>query len=752
MAADFPPSPAPLPSAQARRLLAELQQQVLAFWHDEAPTMVQRVRERLQDLADSRLPEAKARHVRSAMRLLAQQGKSFEQAFTHQLPTSLSEAVQEDMPGLWSAAPRISALAGLDDFSLVDVDEVHRVLLIDRVGQRLNARYEAGLSPLSQRLGLLRGQENASLADNPFRPAVFLRAFLAAWDSGPFDLDASEDLLDTIDADSWPDLGALYTELNATLNQAGVQAQTVHRIRKSVGSGFSPLGARDSGPASLHSRAAGLDETPSSHGTSTWGALAPAGRALAAQARQFLQRLGLGGERGEAANAPMEHAPRAAPDAGLMHFLDDWQSHDAPEPRSLHSHAPVPNVLHQLRQQATVRQANELDRGTVDVLAEVFDYVFADRAIPLPMKGIIGRLQIPVLKAAMIDRDFFMSPQHPARQLVDSLATASVGWTPEKGEQDPLYQRIEHTVQRVLTEFEDDIAVFAELLAEFTEFLFENEQQAAQRNAPVATHESSQEQLQQALAQADELVHARLQAFSAHKLPGFLAPFVTHQWREVLAHAWLQRQSQPQRLEELQTTLDQLIWSVLPKTESDDRRTLVELLPSLVRTLNTELDAIAWSGEARATFTQRLIATHMLAIRMKAPSAAPAPDTNTANLEAEASDQALVALEQRRAAQRAREQDPHDGTARNLAAGQWFELSQGGATRFRCKLQWVSPMRTRFLFTNREGFDAFVRSEREVAAMLRMGELHALEHSPIVGRALEHLLASNDDEIPALAA
>jgi hypothetical protein len=482
----------------------------------------------------------------------------------------------------------------------------------------------------------------------------------------------------------------------------------------------------------------------------------PAGRTIAAQAKAFLQRLGVaaGGsaaavDHGETSNAASD-MPVADP--RLLHYLDALQagggtvSHFglyAPEADG------TDNVLRKLRDREEIRRAPEPDRATVDVLAEVFDYVFADQAIPMQMKVILGRMQIPVLKAAMIDRDFFMSQEHPARKLVDTLAHASVGWTPDQGEQDPLYQRIEHTVQRVLTEFEDDLSLFSALLAEFTEFLFETEQQAQARNEPVAQHEVSKEALQSALAQADELVHARIQALPAGlPLAPFLTPFLTHQWREVIARAWLADSTKPGAYAAVLSTMDQLIWSTQPKTTSEDRQRLVAVLPELVRTLNTELDAMHWDGEARATFTKRLISTHMLAIRMKA---APAQDAQTANQEAESSDQALVALEQRRAAKRAARDDAHDAAARELTRGQWFEVREGGATTFRCKLQWISPMRTRFLFTNREGFDAFVRSEREVASMLRMGSLSTIDQSPIVARALDKLLASNEAEMQLAA-
>ena len=72
-----------------------------------------------------------------------------------------------------------------------------------------------------------------------------------------------------------------------------------------------------------------------------------------------------------------------------------------------------------------------------------------------------------------------------------------------------------------------------------------------------------------------------------------------------------------------------------------------------------------------------------------------------------------------------------------------------GQRQVRCRLSWVSPMRTRLLFTNREGVDAFVRSEREVAAMLRMGRMHVLEQDAIVGRALDKVMAQAEQALAA---
>ena len=181
-------------------------------------------------------------------------------------------------------------------------------------------------------------------------------------------------------------------------------------------------------------------------------------------------------------------------------------------------------------------------------------------------------------------------------------------------EDDPLYMRIESTVKRVLNEFEDDLALFSELLLEFSEFLFETEQQAEQQIEPAATQERDKESLDAALAHADEVVHARITALPATlPLAPFLTPFLTTQWREVIAHAWLDAETRPGHWEAALATMDLLVWSTQPKTHSDERKKLVGVLPDLVRSINAGLDSINWTGDERATFTRRLIATHMLA-------------------------------------------------------------------------------------------------------------------------------------------
>ena len=748
---------------QSLRLARTLIAQTLRFFADREDDALQRLRIHLMELVDARPPMAQGQNFRSIHTLLGKFGTEFHQALQATLSEELFSALTSALPDPGKLGSRPAPLSEVQQslsLSLIDIDDVERLLLLDRVAQRFCQRYESGLDSLCQRLTQLLGKESMSGADNPFHPLVLLRAFVRAWDQCELDGQASEDFAVALQPVSFLDLAPLYEELNATLAKAGISAQRNLVIRRTVGvfsggpklqvngggnvngsGGVSGGGGPSSGPLPLEDGAS----------RSTWAALEPVRRTVAAHARQFLQRMGLQRAQSRYDEEDSDYAPRTRPvmeaaDPALMGFLGHLQvgaSESFGSPVSDWHDPTDPNVLRQIRDREEIRSAPELDRGTVDALAEVFDFVFADQAIPMQMKVIIGRLQIPVLKAAMIDRDFFLSDEHPARRLVDTLAGASVGWAPEKGEDDPLYVRIESTVQRVLTEFEDDLELFSDLLRDFTEFLFESEQQVQSRVEPAAQVEHRVESDEHARAQADELIHKHLRERSRDKLLGpFLLPFLTNEWRNVIAYALQSGADSAAASDRAIETMDLLIWSTEPKTTSEQRRELVSVLPDLVRQLNTGLDAIGWDGDGRATFTRRLINTHTLAIRMKK---APEPDSQEAALQSRQGEAAIKQLDERRAARQALEDDdPLGAVAHDFKRGMWFDVEIALGTRVRCRLSWVSPLRTRLLFTNRDGFDAFVRSEREVAAMARLGRLTVVDQVPIVGRALEQLLKDQD--------
>lgn len=774
--------PAPLDAASRTLVLRHagaMIARVQAFFVQHQEAHFKRLRAHFFERVDNRPSTTQAQNLRTAGVMLDKQAALYGRAFQAALRESIEDEIEAVMPGALAVLRPASDAddhCGPSSMALLDVDEIERHLLVDRVAQRFNSRYEPQLKALTASVGALLRLEDFALVDNPFRPASLVRAFLMAWHSSAFDPMAAEDFVSVIEPDCSIDWAPLYGDLTAMLVRAGYSAQQVHRIKRTAG-GDSVAGALhpESGPASGTRSGYGALEagtggaTPGAEGAggarepaASGAGLQAAARGIADRARQFLHKLGFGAGAGGAAD---DHASgfgaggsggggsgavaRQPADPGLMGFLGGLQAGAGTSQFPDWAHGrdiAGQNVLRQMREREEVQRAPELDRGTVDALAEVFDYVFADKAIPLPLKYVIGRLQIPVLKSAIIDRDFFLSSAHPARQLVDSLAAAAVGWTPAMGESDPLFVHINDTVARVLADFEDDLELFRQCLADFDAFVQAHTERAEVRIKPAASQEQLNEARDAALAHVDSVVHQCIHALPIDEpLVPFLLPFLTQQWREVMARAWLAVETDPPSWHEAVRVMDQIIWSTRPKARSDERSRLIAMLPDLVRQLDARLDAIDWKGAARDAFTKRLIDTHMRAIRTPKTGVV-AVDIAPAETETQAGRLAIQALDRRVTPQPQVAPDTFDAMAHGLERGMWFDFEHDADQTHRYRLSWVSPQRSRMLFTNRDGFEAFVRSQREVAAMLREGRLNIIDQQPIVKRAIDQIMS---DDAPA---
>src|SRR6185437_5028680 len=86
------------------------------------------------------------------------------------------------------------------------------------------------------------------------------------------------------------------------------------------------------------------------------------------------------------------------------------------------------------------------DERTLDLLSRVFETVLLDDSIPPSTRELLQVLQVPVLKAALLDKNFFFEEAHPARRLVDLMSR--VGWDQRQNPNDPLFQAMQRSVAR----------------------------------------------------------------------------------------------------------------------------------------------------------------------------------------------------------------------------------------------------------------------------------------------------------------
>ncbi|MCX7673644.1 MAG: DUF1631 domain-containing protein [Thiobacillaceae bacterium] len=456
------------------------------------------------------------------------------------------------------------------------------------------------------------------------------------------------------------------------------------------------------------------------------------------------------------------------------------------------------NLLHELRRSPLVSDMGQRELMTLDLVALIFDHILDDRRIPDAIKALIGRLQIPVLKVAMLDPTFFSQRNHPARRLLDVLAEASMGWEAQEGHDSGLYRKMEETVQGILRTFDDRIDVFTAALADFEHYLAEEKKLIDTRTGQNAQILYTREQR----ALAEIVAHDALQVQLFDRVvPDLIRDFLYGPWQEVLTriHA-AAGESSPAWQEALQTAAD-LIWSVAPKGTADERQRLVSRLPGLLKRLSDGLDSIDWAAAERDRFFAALMRCHAEAVRhgMRGeaspathgsehaagavaatgspdfastahlqhheptqpdePGTAPAAtmetfeplDTPAAPIEVEPVVMQEVAATPTvgvaaahglggKTQGTASAADSDETLLACLKRGTWIEIRQADGSLMRAKLAWISPMRGVYLFTNRLGLRAMSIGAAGLAAKLRTGEIQVIDPVPLVDQAFDALL------------
>ena len=426
------------------------------------------------------------------------------------------------------------------------------------------------------------------------------------------------------------------------------------------------------------------------------------------------------------------------------------------------------NVLRDLQESPLGRKANQLESMTIEMVAMLFDFIFETRDLPDGIKALLARLQIPVLKAAMLDGAFFAKKTHPSRLLVNALADAGLGWSPDMGSDDPLYRKIEGIVRRILDDFSENLALFDELREDLEKFLAE-EEKAAEANIASSADEVNQRDRQQiAVVVGRAEIERRVESYP---VPHFLAAFLREHWQGTLEHVYLKDGDDSEAWTSAVTTLEDLVWSVQPKRSTEDRKHLVALLPSLLKRLSAGVHNQQWTQDERDRFMTNLVEAHAAAVKptfaaTSSPTAAVAEAAKAQAEVAKASGDVAAAAKAEALAEAMAPAEPappepaqtliddeYLEIARNLERGAWVEFeSESGQLAF-AKLAWVSPLRGTYLFTNRQGQKAMSMTAEELADRFRADRARLVEAEPLLDRALVNVITTLTERIeePATA-
>ncbi len=546
----------PSPNAGAGRLPV-----ILVQVRDKAALQLKQALQALFDNADDTLFEMADRATSNleqnaffeAMRDLRLKRKSIERVYLQKVFEEFS-ALNQVQSG--KSVPTLDTVS-FDSLSLVQNEELEESVAVDAMVARVMSRDASALAHLSTRLNTLVGRK-VDEKNNPLAPRPLTAAFLDACQGLGVEIKVKLIILKLFEKYVLAHCDQLYAEANQILVAAGVLPELKSALPRRQPA-VRPEAVRDAG--TLQAQAALLDGGQQE----VFGAL----QELLAQVRDnpsFYRR-----------ETPENAAPISSND--LMRLLSHLQQH-LPGPGA--AEFDVRDGVDQLLQRVShksgrSRVVGQVDDDVINLVSMLFEFILDDRTLPDSLKALIGRMQIPMLKVALLDKTFFSRGSHPARRLLNEIASASLGWAEHNdARRDSLYQKIEHVVMRLLNDFVDDPAIFAELLEDFIAFTGDERRRSELLEQRTRDAEEGRAKAELARQDVEQVLNQRL---LGKVLPEVVVRLLRDAWSKVMLLICLKHGKASAEWREALDTMDELIWSVGP--HDDPLALLLTLLQPL---------------------------------------------------------------------------------------------------------------------------------------------------------------------------
>ncbi|HMN21799.1 MAG TPA: DUF1631 family protein [Ottowia sp.] len=314
------------------------------------------------------------------------------------------------------------------------------------------------------------------------------------------------------------------------------------------------------------------------------------------QLRRLLSDPAVGYDSGAAPQAPSPQLARALaepPDAAyavteLMHRVDgDTVPHLMPD---------VGAVARQLRQRAADLKAKAekpSEKAVIEIVALMFQAILAEERIAAGVRVWFARLQIPVLRLALAEPDFFASADHPARQLIDRMGACALGFDAAQVAGDRLEREVKRIVQVIEQYPETGRRVYQLVLEEFKKFLGSSltEGKAAGQVATLA------QQVEQKEALAIQYTIELRRMLASVPIGEEVREFLFRIWSDVLAVAAVRHGAQDSETVRMKQAAADLIWAVSAKPERTERARVMQQLPGLLHVLRDGMAMLAIAPE-----------------------------------------------------------------------------------------------------------------------------------------------------------
>ena len=430
-------------------------------------------------------------------------------------------------------------------------------------------------------------------------------------------------------------------------------------------------------------------------------------------------------------------------------------------PGQVYGQAQVDHVVGVLRERTTkLKEAasTSSEKATIEIVALMFQSILAEDRIPAVIRVWFARLQMPVLRVAISEPEFFESLQHPARRLIDRMGSCVLGFdvTVAGG---VLEAEIKRVVQVIEQYPETGRRVFQLVYDEFDKFLsrFLSEHGSAARVVSVA------QQVEQKETMTIQYTIEMRNMLNDMSVRDEIREFLFKVWAEVLAIAAMKNGPQHEETLTLKRAAVDLVWAASAKPNRNDRARVIADLPKLLQLLRLGMSMLGLTV-ADQDGHLKIISDTLADAFMSKTDAIPVEKVEAmakrlTNLEDYLSDEdvgdlpldtdSLVTMIGIDATDieviadgGSHPTEAMRAWAKELQLGSWFSLDHNGKVSH-VQFAWCSGRKQLHLFASADGRNFLIQARR-LAAYLQAGLLVPTEEEALTVRATRDALAKLD--------
>jgi hypothetical protein len=424
-----------------------------------------------------------------------------------------------------------------------------------------------------------------------------------------------------------------------------------------------------------------------------------------------------------------------------------------------YSPAGVARVAVELRQRSTElknKAETQSEKATIEIVALMFQAILQEDRIPPEIRVWFARLQMPVLRVALAEPDFFGTLSHPARQLIDRMGSCVMGFDASGIKGSALEHEIKRVVQVIEQYPETGKRVYQLVYDEFQKFL-----------AQFLTGKASTQKLVSLAQQVEEKETLTIQytiemrnMLKDMPVREEIRDFLFKVWAEVLAVAAVRKGPQHAETLGLKKSASDLVWAASAKPNRSDRARVIQDLPQLLHKLRAGMSLLGVAPseqEAHIKTVSDILADAFLSKTQAIPNEQiQAMAERLANLEDFVSDEGMMgdlpldaqSIELMLGIEADQIDVVADGGSKPTAAmqawaqelelGSWFTLDHNGRVA-QVQFVWRSDRKHLNLFASTDGHSYLVQAGR-LAAYLQAGLLLPQEEEALTVRATRDAL------------